>query len=100
MYSPYMSAPCPVLGFVIRVVLHDSATDSDTDAVVDDLMAFLENHGLVGAGDGARTLQFVVHRDGTQADENDRQMVREWSRRWTTNATIDVGPLTDLNPAV
>lgn len=95
-----MSAPCPVLGFVIRVSLFDSATDAEADALVDDLMAFLENHGLVGAGDGARTLQFVVHRDGTQADDNDREIVREWSKRWNANASIDVGPLTDLNPAV
>jgi len=95
-----MSAPCPVLGFVIRVTLGDLASESDADAVVDDLMAFLENHGLVGAGEGARTLEFVVHRDGSQADERDREMVREWSARWTERASVDVGPLTDLNPAV
>jgi uncharacterized protein YggL (DUF469 family) len=95
-----MSAPCPVLGFVIRVALADLASESDADAVVDDLMAFLENHGLVGAGEGARTLEFVVHRDGSQADERDREMVRDWSARWTGRAKVDVGPLTDLNPAV
>jgi uncharacterized protein YggL (DUF469 family) len=95
-----MSAPCPVLGFSIRVSLLDATTDADADAIVDDLMAFLENHGLVGAGEGARTLLFVVHRDGTQADDTDRAMIREWSKRWTGNAAIDVGPLTDLNPAV
>jgi uncharacterized protein YggL (DUF469 family) len=95
-----MSAPCPVLGFIIRVALDDSTTEADVDAVVDDLMAFLENHGLVGAGEGARTLEFVVHRDGTQADDRDREMVREWSQRWTSSAVIEVGPLTDLNPVV
>ena len=94
-----MSAPCPVLGFVIRVALADSSSDADADAIVDDLMAFLENHGLVGAGEGARTLEFVVHRDGSQADERDRDIVREWAGRWTQRATIEVGALTDLNPA-
>lgn len=80
-------------------MLSDSASESDADAVIDDLMTFLENHGLVGAGEGSRTLKFVVHRDGTQADERDRETVREWSARWTSHATVDVGPLTDLNPA-
>jgi uncharacterized protein YggL (DUF469 family) len=94
-----MSAPCPVLGFVIRVTLTPSASDADADAIVDDLMAFLENHGLVGAGEGARTLEFVVHREGSQADERDRDTVRDWSARWARSATIDVGPLADLNPA-
>ena len=94
-----MSAPCPVLGFVIRVALAPSASEADADAIVDDLMAFLENHGLVGAGEGAHTLEFVVHRDGSQADERDRDIVRDWSTRWTQRATIDIGPLTDLNPA-
>ncbi len=95
-----MSAPCPVLGFVIRVTLADSTSESDADAVVDDLMAFLENHGLVGAGEGGRTLEFVVHRVGSQADDLDRETVRGWSVRWTESATVDVGPLTDLNPTV
>jgi uncharacterized protein YggL (DUF469 family) len=94
-----MSAPCPVLGFVIHVSLADATSDADADAMIDDLMKFLENHGLVGAGEGARTLEFVVHRDGSQADERDRDTVREWSARWTGRATFDVGPLTDLNPA-
>lgn len=93
-----MSAPCPILGFVIRVTLADSASETDADAVVDDLMPFLENHGLVGAGEGGRTLEFVVHRDGSQADDRDRETVREWSARWHDHATIDVGPLIDLNP--
>jgi uncharacterized protein YggL (DUF469 family) len=81
------------------VRLPESSSESDADALVDDLMAFLENHGLVGAGEGAHTLEFVVHRDGSQADERDRESVREWSTRWSERATIDVGPLTDLNPA-
>lgn len=80
------------------MTLADSTSEPDADAVIDDLMRFLENHGLVGAGEGGRTLEFVVHRDGTQADERDRETVRVWSARWTDRATIDVGPLTDLNP--
>jgi uncharacterized protein YggL (DUF469 family) len=94
-----MSAPCPILGFVIHVALADSTSETEADAIIDDLMAFLENHGLVGAGEGARTLEFVVHREGTQADDRDRDTVREWSARWHGRATVDVGPLTDLNPA-
>jgi uncharacterized protein YggL (DUF469 family) len=94
-----MSAPCPVLGFVIRVTMNPSAVESDVDALVDDLMSLLERNGLVGAGEGDRTLQFVVHRDGTQAVEQDRAIVEAWSSRWAHRAAIEVGPLADLNPA-
>ena len=78
--------------------MDSSVGDSDVDALVDDLMALLENNGLVGAGEGERTLEFVVHRDGTQAVEQDREIIQSWASRWTLRATVDVGPLTDLNP--
>jgi uncharacterized protein YggL (DUF469 family) len=94
-----MSAPCPVLGFVIHVTAHDSLPDADVDALIDDLIEFLETCGLVGGGGGERTLEMVVHREGSQATEQDRDMVRTWATRWNGRATIDVGPLTDLNPA-
>jgi len=94
-----MSAPCPVLGFTIRVGASASLSDADLDALIDDLMAFLEANGLVGAGEGDRTLEFVVHRDGMQAVEQDREMIEAWATRWTGRATVDIGPLTDLNPA-
>lgn len=77
----------------------DTTPESDVDGIVDAFMAFLENQGLVGAGEGSHTLEFVVHRDGTQAVESDRETVQAWSRQWADRATIDVGPLTDLNPA-
>lgn len=95
-----MSAPCPVLGFVIRVTVNPATAESIVDALIDDLMALLETNGLVGAGEGDRTLQFVVHRDGSQATEHDRQIIAAWSPRWTDRATIDVGPILDLNPTV
>ena len=94
-----MAAPCPVLGFVIRVAMNAAATDTDIDTLVDDLMSLLERNGLVGAGEGDRTLQFVVHRDGMQAVEQDRAIIEAWASRWTDRAAVDVGPLTDLNPA-
>jgi uncharacterized protein YggL (DUF469 family) len=94
-----MSAPCPVLGFVIHITAGDALSDGELDALIDDLIAFLEACGLVGAGGGERTLEMVVHRDGSQAAEQDRDMVKTWAARWSDRATIDVGPLTDLNPA-
>jgi uncharacterized protein YggL (DUF469 family) len=94
-----MSAPCPVLGFTIRVSANPSLADDGLDELIDDLMTFLEANGLVGAGEGDRTLEFVVHRDGMQAVEQDRAMVETWATRWSDRATIDVGLLTDLNPA-
>jgi uncharacterized protein YggL (DUF469 family) len=95
-----MSAPCPVLGFVVRATMDPSATESDVDTVVDELIALLERTGLVAGGGGKRTLEFVVHREGSQATDQDREIVRTWATEHTATqsiATIAVGPIIDVN---
>jgi hypothetical protein len=36
----------------------------------------------------AGTLAFVVTREGAQATNNDREIIREWSQRWSNVASV------------
>jgi uncharacterized protein YggL (DUF469 family) len=93
-----MSAPCPALGFVITIALRPNVSDADIDTLVDDLLDFLESHGLQSGGAGEMTLEFVViTREGGQVTDADRGLVREWSARWSDHAEISVGEIVDLS---
>ena len=92
-----MSAPCPILGIVVTIDLRASATDAERDAIVYSLIEAIEAEGLSAGGGGDRSLEYVIHRDGAQATEQDRLVLETWAERWTGSGTVVVGPLTDLN---
>jgi uncharacterized protein YggL (DUF469 family) len=92
-----MSAPCPVLGFVVTVAIRPNVDEGDVDALVDEFIDLLEGHGLQTGGGGDVTFEFVVNREGGQATDADRSIVREWATRWSERAQIDVGDIVDLN---
>jgi uncharacterized protein YggL (DUF469 family) len=92
-----MSAPCPALGFVVTVALRSNTGEADIDALVDDLIDYLESHGLQTGGAGDRTLEFVVNREAGQATDADRSLVRDWATRWADHAEIKVGDIVDLS---
>jgi len=92
-----MSAPCPVFGFAIVIEPNASLSDQETDAVVDDLIGFLEQNGLVTGSGGRRAFEFFVSREGSQATHADRELLFEWAGRWKSHATIAVSDLVDLN---
>jgi uncharacterized protein YggL (DUF469 family) len=91
-----MSAPCPTFGFTVTVTMRDDVTESERDMFIDDLLALLAPHGLSAAGQGDRVMEFVVRRDGSQATDADRTIVRDWAGRWTSRAEIDVSDIVDL----
>jgi uncharacterized protein YggL (DUF469 family) len=91
-----MSAPCPTLGFLVTVGIRSGVDDGDVDALVDDFIDFLEGHGLQTGGAGDTTLEFVVSREGGQATDADRALVRDWAARWSEKAAIDIGDIVDL----
>ena len=70
-----MSAPCPILGFTVLVDLHESAEETQADALTQSLAELLASQGLVSSGGGRRQLLFVVGREGSQATEAERQLV-------------------------
>ena len=92
-----MSAPCPALGFNATVEPRSSMGEADIDALVDDLIDFLESHGLQTNGANDVTLEFAINREGDQATDADRALVREWSARWSDDAVITVGEIVDLS---
>jgi len=94
-----MSAPCPILGFVVVAVRHADTSDSQHDAMVNDLVDTLEANGLMMGRSGDRVLDLAIRREGTQATDADRQLVVAWAARWTGVATITVSELVDLNHA-
>jgi uncharacterized protein YggL (DUF469 family) len=92
-----MSAPCPALGFNITIALRSTMGEADIDTLVDDLIDFLESHGLQAGGTGDTTLEFAVNREGGQATDADRALVRDWAARWSDDAEISVGEIVDLS---
>jgi hypothetical protein len=86
-----MSAACPRFGFLVTLA-------SQEPRVVEDLRRLFSAHGLEGARAG--TLAFVVTREGAQATNNDREIIREWSQRWSNVASVTIGDLVDLGQEV
>ena len=94
-----MSAPCPILGFTVLIDLHESAEESQADALTTSLADLLASQGLVSSGGGRRQMLFVVGREGSQATEAERQLVEQWADEWRDAAAITVSDLVDLSPA-
>ena len=90
-----MSAPCPALGFNITIAPRPTVDEARIDALVDSLIDFLESHGLQTGNAGA-TLEFAINREGGQATDADRALVREWAARRSDDAEISVGDIVDL----
>jgi len=83
-----MSAPCPRFGFLVTLAPQEPC-------IVEDLHRFLTGHGLEAVR-AAGALAFVVTREGGQATNNDREIARDWSNRWSNDASITVGDLVDV----
>lgn len=94
-----MSAPCPILGFTVRIDLHESADETQAGALTLSLAQLLATQGLVSSGGGRRQMLFVVGREGSQATETERQLVERWADEWRDVAAITVSDLVDLSTA-
>jgi uncharacterized protein YggL (DUF469 family) len=94
-----MSAPCPILGFTVLVDLHESAEESQGEALTQALTELLAAQGLEANGGGRRQQLFVVSREGSQATEAERELVQSWASEWSDVATITVSDLVDLSAA-
>ena len=93
-----MSAACPILGFDVRVRLHDAVADAAADALRDaGVRAAGEAPGLAAEGGGARAWRHTVVRDGAQATHADRDAIARWLGARAEVASWQVGPLVDLS---
>lgn len=91
-----MSAPCPTFGFIVTIAPRDDVSETERAALVRELADTLEPHGLsIERGTGG-VIELVVYRDGAQATDADRDLVRPWADRWADRASIVIGDLIDL----
>lgn len=94
-----MSAPCPVLGFYVRLDVR-SGTET-AEELRQSLAELLDSEDLVADERDERddrALAWAVHREGAQATEADRQIVIDWSERSAAAGVVTVSDLVDLNP--
>lgn len=92
-----MSAPCPTFVFTVTIAPHDGVAPTERDAMSLELVELLELYGLTAMPGVGRVREYVVLRDGAQATDTDRRIVRDWSKRWADRATIVVGDLVDVS---
>lgn len=87
-----MSAPCPALGFRLRLLDADSATRQEAGRALRRLLDAEGMTGVLAAGG-----EWIVRRDGSQATEADRTLVERWLAARGTRASV--GPIVDLDDA-
>jgi hypothetical protein len=83
-----MSAPCPVLGFIVRLKAEDAV------GILADLHALLDANGLA-TDRSLNARELPIYRDGSQATDGDRQIIQEWAKRCAVD--VEVSDLIDLN---
>jgi uncharacterized protein YggL (DUF469 family) len=98
-----MQPPAPQLGFEIHFRLTDGLPEDGALELWDDFVAGpLDSRGLACRdGNGhAPGIARLLYRQGANATEDDRRVVREWARRRGEIAEYDVGPLTNITSAM
>ena len=92
-----MSAPCPILGFMLSLTFDVDTSDAERDAMLDDLIAILDRQGLAAQGHRGRTMELSVRRDGSQATDADRAILHDWAARWDPWVAVEIGDIMDLS---
>jgi hypothetical protein len=93
-----VTAPCPILGFTVTITLRRDASPAERQEIVGSLVDLLRRHDLTGSVRGDRVVDVVVRRDGSQATDADRALVRGWAGQWAARAAVAVGDVVDLTP--
>ena len=94
-----MSGACPRLGFELRLRLATNLSDDRRDALRHALAEVAQARGLVSVGGGASEWLYVVWREGSQAEHQDREALVEWARAQQEVAVAEAGPIVDLDDA-
>ena len=97
-----MSAACPLFGFEVVFHLTPGLGDAAAAALWHDLVSGpIEGRGLVCVGGiaGGRW-SHVVHSEAGQATAADREAMAAWAGSRREIASVEVGPLVDLNGVV
>jgi uncharacterized protein YggL (DUF469 family) len=96
-----MSAPCPLFGFRVLISLSPQGSEANVASIADDLARLLEANDLIAERRTVRDggLEYLVTREGSQATDSDRTLIRAWAEQWRTRATVQIGDLIDLAEA-
>jgi len=89
-----VSAACPAFGFELVLRSTPGLDAAGRRALEDALAATVASHGLSAARTGGR---YVITRDGGQAIDADRDVLRAWAAGRPEVAAATVGPLVDLH---
>lgn len=93
-----MSAPCPILGFVVELQLQDGLSDAAAEAFRCAADELFESRGLSGSRQHRGTLwSFIVQSEAAQPTESDREAVLAWARGRQEVANAWAGPIGDLS---
>lgn len=92
-----MSSACPQLGFEVHMTPKPEVDDWTRVGLHDAFVACVEDRALSRSGrsDGAEWA-YVVWREGSQADDLDREAIRRWAAERPEFASARVGLLFDV----
>ena len=94
-----VSAPCPILGFVVSFQVAQ-VPDEQRLALWEDFTRLIERRGLCcDRGTTGAMSSHAVRSEAGQATDADREAVLDWARAHGAIFSIDVGPLIDLASA-
>ena len=92
-----MTASCPELGFRLVVSFADATAQSSIEAIRAVFQQdAIDRNNLIAIGGGAREWRYTITREGGQAAEADRTLVRDWIEERCRDATISASPIVDL----
>ena len=93
-----MSAPCPVFGFMVDLVLEPQVRDAARAALADTFqIEVLDTRGLVAERAPASGLTYVVRSEAGQATDADARAVQAWASAHDEIIQARVGPIVDLS---
>lgn len=93
-----MSATCPRYGFEVRMAPRAGAPHGVFATLRANFLAdVVAANDLVHTGGGEASALYTLSRQGMQATDADRELVRRWADTHAAELSVEIGPLIDLD---
>ncbi len=93
-----MSAACPRFGFLVRMEPRTGAARDSFEILRANFLAdVITPNELACTGGGERSATYTLSREGMQATDADRALVRRWAEEHAAELSVEIGPLFDLD---
>lgn len=93
-----MSATCPRYGFEVRMAPRAGAPrDAFATLRANFLADVVAANDFVHTGGGETLALYTLSREGMQATDADRELVRRWADAHAAELSVEIGPLIDLD---